>query len=181
VRYVLLRRQPPVSRILLVESGSRHILEKLIPALRTIYGEHVPIDVVTCYAGQPAGAGVVYRVTDYRGRGARRGFYRALGANQYSIMAMLCSGEPIMTKWKWMLAVRLPVKVAMVNENADFFWLDLGHWSAIRRFVLFRSGLSGAGAMRTAARLLLFPFTLSYLLIYASAVHTKRALRRGIS
>ena len=29
-----------------------------------------------------------------------------------------------MTKWKWALAFRLPVKVLVVNENGDFFWFD---------------------------------------------------------
>jgi hypothetical protein len=32
-----------------------------------------------------------------------------------------------MTKWKWMLAARLPGKVFVVNENGDYFWLDHGH------------------------------------------------------
>lgn len=181
VRYVLRRRQPPVSRILLVESGSRHVVEGLIPALRTKYGAETDLDVVTCFPGSPAGAGEVYHVTDFRGGAARGQFYRTLAARRYSIVAMLCTGEPIMTKWKWAIAARLPAKVMIVNENGDYFWLDWGHWNAIRGFVLFRAGLSGAGALRTAARLLLFPFTLMYLLLYASAVHFKRALRRGVS
>jgi len=179
VRYVFRRREPAVARILLVESGSRHLTEQLIPRLRGKHGPQVPIDVVTCYAGDPEGAGEVYRVTDYRGGAQRSELYRALAAKRYSIMAMLCTGEPIMTKWKWVLAARLPVKVLVVNENCDSFWLDRGHWSAFRGFVLFRAGLSGAGALRTAARLLLFPFTLAYLLLYASVVHSRRVVRKG--
>ena len=180
VRYFLSRRQPPVSRILLVESGSRHLVEGLLPGLRNTYGESVPIDLVTCYAGLPDGfpeTNAVYRVTDHRGRAARRTLYRMLAANGYAIMGIVCSAEPIMTKWKWTLAGRLPVKVFVVNENGDYFWLDRGHWRAIRHFVLFRAGLTGAGSVRTLARLLAFPFTLSYLLLYASTVHFKRALR----
>jgi hypothetical protein len=98
--------------------------------------------------------------------------------NRYSIMGMICSGEPILTKWKWALAARLPVKVFALNENGDYFWLDWGHWSAIRHFVLFRAGLAGAGAVRTLGRLALFPFTLLFLLLYASILHSRRALRR---
>jgi hypothetical protein len=182
VRYFLSRRQPAVARILLVESGSRHLVERLLPGLRSSYGESVRIDLVTCFPGRPEGfseGGEVYRVGDYRGRAARRKLYRTLAANGYGIMGILCSAEPIMTKWKWTLAARLPVKVFAVNENGDYFWLDRGHWRAIRHFVLFRAGLTGTGGIRTAARLLAFPFTLSYLLLYASTVHLKRALRGG--
>jgi hypothetical protein len=85
-----------------------------------------------------------------------------------------------MTKWKWVLALRIPAKVFVVNENGDYFWLDRQHLGVIRRFVLLRSGLAGAGAVRTLARLFLFPFTLLYLLLYAATVHARRALRREL-
>lgn len=180
MRYFLRRRHPPATRILLVESGSRRLIEQLYPALRKAYGDSVPVDLVTCYPGLPDGfplSAAVYRVTDYRGRAARRQLYRTLAANRYALMGILCSAEPIMTRWKWMLALRLPAKVFVVNENGDYFWLDRGHWRAIRHFVLFRAGLTGSGGVRTLGRLIAFPFTLSYLLIYASIVHFKRALR----
>ena len=179
MRYFLRRRQPAAARLLLVESGSRHLIEAVLPALRRGYGEQIPIDLVTCYAGVPQGISAVWRVTDYRGRHARRALYRLLADNGYTIMGILCSAEPIMTKWKWTLAVRLPVKVFVINENSDYFWLDRGHWRAIRHFVLFRAGLTGSGAIRTLGRLLVFPFTLTYLLLYASTVHIRRAGRRG--
>ena len=76
-----------------------------------------------------------------------------------------------------MLAARLPAKVFILNENGDYFWLDRGHLGNIRHFVLFRAGLTGAGAVRTVARLLLFPFTLLYLILYATSAHARRALR----
>jgi len=179
VRYFLRRRQPEVSRILLVESGSRRLIEHVLPGLRRTYGESVPIDLVTCYAGAPAGIHAVYRVADHRGRDGRRKLYRTLQANRYPIMGIVCSAEPIMTKWKWVLAARLPAKVLVINENGDYFWLDRGHWRAILHFALFRAGLTGSGAARTLGRLLVFPFTLLYLLLYASVVHIRRASRRG--
>ena len=179
MKYFLRRAEPAVSRILLVESGSRHLIERTVPALRRAYGDGVAIDLVTCYLGAPAGIQGVHYVADYRGAEGRRKLYRTLAGNDYAIMGMVCSAEPIMTKWKWALAARLPVKVFIINENGDYFWLDRGHWRAIRHFVLFRAGLSGAGAARTAARLMAFPFSLSYLLLYASTVHIRRALRGG--
>jgi hypothetical protein len=46
--------------------------------------------------------------------------------------------------------------------------------------VLLRAGLAGAGAVRTLARAISFPFTLFYLLLYASVVHARRGLRKGL-
>jgi len=181
VRYFFRRGFPPVSRILLVESGSRHLLENLLPVLRQAYGE-VPIDLLTCYPGLPAGfpaETVVYQVADYRGRAARRRLYRRLAANGYSLLGIVCSAEPIMTWWKWAVAWRVPAKIFVLNENGDYFWLDRGNWRTIRYFILFRAGLTGAGAVRTLARVLLFPLTLVYLLLYATAVHLRRSLRGG--
>ena len=173
VRYFLRRGQPPVSRILLVESGSRRLIERVLPGLRN-YGEGMPIDLVTC-SGLSRGIETAHTVAEHRGPEGRRRLYRPLAARRYPIMGIVCSAEPIMTKWKWALAARLPAKVFVINENGDYFWLDRGQWRAILHFVLFRAGLTGSGAARTLGRLLVFPFTLLYLLLYASIVHISRA------
>ena len=73
----------------------------------------------------------------------------------------------------------MPAKVFIINENGDYFWFDRMHFGAIRQFVLFRSGLAGSGAVRTLVRLISFPFTLLYLLLYATSVHARRALRKS--
>ncbi len=177
-------RQPAVSSILLIESGSRSIVERVAQSLRRGYGGDIPIDVVSCFAARPKGFDErtrVFRVADYRGREGRKKLYRELLANRYSVAGVVCSGEPLMTKWKLALAWQIPAKIFIVNENADYFWLDLAHSKQIRRFVLFRAGLAGAGAVRTLARAVLFPFTLFYLLLYASVVHARRSFRRANS
>jgi hypothetical protein len=180
VRYFLSKALPPFSRVLLVESGSRQLYENLLGSLYDFYPE-MRADLVTCYAGTPenfrAERGSVYRVADYPDGQSRKRFYRELARNHYTVVGIICSAEPIMTKWKWMLAARLPGKVFVLNENGDYFWLDRGHLATIRHFVLFRSGLTGAGAVRTLARLVLFPFTLLYLILYAATVHLRRKLR----
>ena len=178
MKYFFTRRQPEARRILLVESGSRYLLEGLISGIRATYGNAIFVDLVTCYPGLPDGFQAantcVYRVTDYRGRAGRARLYGELARNRYSILGVICSAEPIMTKWKWSLAARLPAKVFILNENGDYFWVDFGHWAVIRHFVLYRAGLAGAGAVRTLARLALFPFTLIYLLCYAAIAHLSR-------
>ena len=180
MRYYVSKRIPTFDRVLLVESGSRQLMEDLLAGLYDVH-PGMSADLVTCYAGAPAGfraeRGSVLRVGDYPTPAARRRFFAILQARHYNVLGMVCSGEPIMTKWKWSLAARLPAKVFILNENGDYFWLDRGHWSNIRNFVLFRAGLSGAGAVRTIARLLLFPFALAYLILFAATVHFRRLLR----
>jgi hypothetical protein len=181
MRYFLTRRHPAVSRILLVESGSRHLLEGLIPFFRQAYGEQIPIDLVTCYAGLPSGleegSTRAYRVMDYRTKSERQKLIRELRAARPSILAIICSDEPIMTKWKWALAFRLPAKLLILNENGDFFWLDRGHWRIASRFVRVRAGLTGGNAVPTILRFVLFPLAFAYLLLYAAVIHLRRKAR----
>jgi hypothetical protein len=183
VRYFLTGRLPKVTSILLIESGSRGLIEGVIPGLRKNFGPDIYIDLVTCYASLPQGFDPertrVYRVGDYRGRGARKQLYRELAGHRYALLGMICSGEVVMAKWKWMLGLRTPAKIFVINENGDYFWLDRMHLRTISQFVLLRAGLAGSGAVRTIVRLLSFPFTLLYLLLYATTVHARRALRRG--
>ena len=84
-----------------------------------------------------------------------------------------------MTKWKWWLAAKIPAKLFIVNENCDFFWTDRGQWRLMLHFVFFRAGLTGAAAVPAIARLLFFPVTLSYLLLYAATVHLRRRIHES--
>ncbi len=180
MRYFLSAKHPKPAAVLLVESGSRELVERLIPGLHGIWGP-VPIDLVTCFPAMPRGldpeTARVYRADEYRGLENRLGLVRALSRNGYTQLGILCSGEPILAKWKWILALALPAKVFVVNENGDYFWVDRKHAGTIFRFAFVRSGLAGAGAVRTLARLFTFPFALAYLLLYAGVVHARRGLR----
>jgi hypothetical protein len=180
MRHFFTRAVPPFSRVLLIESGSRELFENLLPVLYQNHAE-MTCDLLTCYAGLPKNfrenQGAVYRVSDYPAGPARQRLYQELGAKKYTILGVICSAEPIMTKWKWMLAARLSGKVFVLNENGDYFWMDHGHLANIRYFILFRAGLTGSGAVRTMARVVLFPFSLLYLILYAITVHLRRSLR----
>ena len=183
MKYFFTGRLPEVDSILLVESGSRAVLEKVVPGLRQTWGAGVRIDLVSCYATLPAGMDAetthAYRVGDYRGSEGRGKLYKELRGRRYSLMGIICSEEPLMFKWKWALTARVPAKVFIINENGDYFWLDRMHFKLIRKFVLLRAGLAGSGAVRTLARVISFPFTLLFLLLYATVVHARRALRKA--
>ncbi len=173
------RRTPPFTRVLLIESGSRRLFDALIPGLYDLYGDQLQLDLLTCYAGVPKGFrdGTVFNVNDYRGSAARKRLYSELAAREYQIAGIICAAEPIMTKWKWVLAARLRAKVFALNENCDYFWLDYSHSGTMFNFALYRMGLTGASAIPTIARLLFFPVMLAYLILYAGFVHLRRKLR----
>lgn len=182
LRYFLRPHQAPLPRkILLVESGSRHLLERLIPNLRQVYGENLHVDLCTCFPGVPQGLGAerrIYRTADFGTTSLRSGLYRELRANGYHAIGIICSAEPIMTKWKWMLVYRTGAHAFLINENADYVWFDRLHGSGLAAYARTRLGLEDSGAVRTLAHIVLFPVSLLYLSLYALTVHTRRALRR---
>ena len=174
-------RPPALTRMLLVESGSRQILESGIPRFRAVFGDQIPMDLLTCLPGLPqaldAATTWVSRVTDCRSTGGRWRLLRELRARRYPVLGIICSDEPVMTPWKLAAALLLPAKVVVFNENADFFWVDWRHRKALRQFVLFRAGLLEDDAVRKLAHIAAFPFILVYLLLYAGYVHLIRAFR----
>jgi hypothetical protein len=178
LRYLFSRYVPPFTRVLLVESGSRGVFDRIIPRLYEVHGEAMELDLVTCHESTPEGVrGKIYRVQDHSGPAARGRLYRELAARQYSVVGILCSNVPIMTKWKWALAARLRSKVFVVNEFADVLWLDWGHRRNIAEFMRVRMGFSGSAVVPSLARLFLFPLALAYLLLFAAVVHTRRRIR----
>jgi hypothetical protein len=183
MKYLLSRAEPQGTRILLIESGSRSLMETTVPLLLDTWAGDYQIDLVTCYGGLPESLPAnaqVFRVHDYGTPERRKDLIRELRSRDYAYTGLICSAEPIMTKWKWLLALRVPAKVFIINENGDYFWLNRENHAVVREFALVRAGLSGAGAERTLARLAAFPFAVIYLVFYALAAHAGRAMRRAL-
>lgn len=166
--------------MLLIESGSRPIAEKILPHL---YGRHgaETVDLFTCFEDAPytfhETRGTVRRSVHFPDRSARRRLVRELRARQYNVIAIVCSGEPYLAGYKFALAALLPAKILIVNENADYFWFDRGSFRLIGKLLAARAGLAGESSARTLARILSFPFTLLALLAFAARVHLMRGLR----
>lgn len=182
MKYFFSKRGPQTGRMLLVESGPREILERLLPHL---YQSCPTIDLVTCFAVPPStfrqDLGGVFEVADYQGKPERARLYRELRKRNCTSIGIICADQPIMTKWKWAIAAKVPSKLFVINENGDYFWVDYTNWRIIVHFALVRAGLTGAEAIPTLTRLALFPFTLLFLLTYAVYIHTRRRLRLLLS
>jgi hypothetical protein len=181
VRYFFTSRIPQFRRVVLVESGSRYLLEDLLPGVYSSHPGMERLDIVTCFPGTPAGfdpaKGEIHRVHLYRGREGQKRLFRLVRSTGYDICGIICSGEPLMTRWKWAIALAAPSKLLVLNENGDYFWADWSNRRIIRHFMLFRTGLAGDGAITLLGRLLVFPFALTYLLVFAAWVHLRRKVR----
>ena len=187
MKWVLSRRVPAVTRLLLVESGPREVAEKVFPRLREVFGDTLPIDLLTCLPTNPKNYlangqtdGSVWRVNEQTDDAGRWRLLRQIRSRRHPVTAIICAGDGIMAPWKKAVLLLLPSKFLVVNENADFFWIDSGHWRDVSRFLLYRAGLFEDSAVRTLARALAFPLTLTYLLGYAAYVHTVRLVRLGL-
>ena len=181
MRYILSGNQPLADTVLLVESGSRDLIRPLVESLRATWCEHASFDIATCFEGLPQGVedqfARVYRPNESRTLASRWKLVRELRSNRYTHVGVISTGEPFFARWKLILTFALPAKVFVINENGDYFWLDRTHLGVIVRFLTARSGLADAGVLRLVARAVAFPFAAVYLLLYAAAVHTRRAVR----
>ena len=175
------QRIPHLNRVVLVESGPRRLFDGFVGDLYKIHGEDIRIDLVTCYAGLPDGyrpqQGKVFRVQDYRGWDGARQLATDCRSWGPTTLGIICAGLPVMSKWKWLLAVALRAKVFVLNENGDYFWIDYSNWKTIGHFMAFRAGMTGANSVLLPLRLVAYPFGMSMLAGYAAWMHGRRWLR----
>lgn len=180
MRGIFSRRLPPLDDVLVVESGPRELADKFLRHLYEVQASR-QVDVVTCYGSAPSSflpeRGVCYSIHDPEYAGKRSKLIARLCARPYAAVSILCSGKPIMTRWKWLIALRVSAKTLIVNENGDFFFFDWYHRHIVRMMVAHRMGVHGGLRIDLLGQLLLFPFTLAFLSLYAAAIHLRRTLR----
>lgn len=174
-------RFPERGPILLVESGTRDLLEKALPTIRTFWDGMTPtIDLFTCFSGVPEGIGddgKIYRVTNYP-KAERKKLLEEFKANKYAVMGVVCSDEAILEKWKWLIMLSVPAKLLVINESGDCFWFDRNNWPLIREFIASRSGMTGATVLRSILEIAVLPVTFTWLVLFAAGAHTARAFNR---
>lgn len=176
------RRIPHFTHVVLVESGPRQLFDDFIGDLYRLHGDHIQLDLVTCYSGQPAtfraSNGHIFRIQDYPGWDGAKRLALTLRHRQASVLGIICAGVPVMSKWKWMLAAALRAKVFAMNENGDYFWLDYSNTKTMLHFAAFRAGMTGDNSVWLPLRAAVYPFAMLYFALFAVWMHTRRALRR---
>ena len=193
MRWFLSGRAPDASRVLLIESGPRELAERVLPKLRASFGADTAIDLLTCLPTDPAqlspdqGADEsipesikVWRVSKYADDASRWGLLREIRGRRHGVAVILCAGDGIMGPWRTAALVLLPAKFLLVNENADYFWIDLAHGDHLIRFWLQRAGLLDESAANTIVQYLALPLTFTYLCLYAAGVHLIRLCRMAL-
>lgn len=180
MRGLLSSTHPSFERLLVIESGPRDVAETFLKHLYDVQ-KSKQVDLLTCYAGAPTSfdplRGKLYSVHDPSAKANRAQFIRNLLAPRYNIVAILCTGDPVLAKWKWTIALRANAKLLVVNEHAGFFLVDLKHRRPAKMMLSLRLGLHQPLRLHLLGELLLVPFTISYLALYAGFVHARKALR----
>lgn len=178
MRYFFRRHIPEAERVLLVESGSRWILEKARLRMEAVF-PGARYEVCTCFPGEPAPGGFlrVYRTTETRGLTGKLRLLMAMRRSRAPVAALMFSDEKILFRWKLLLLFVLPSKLLIVNENADFFWLDRSNLSVIRQFFSVRMGVNGPQFLRTICRLVVFPLAMLFLGVWAFGAYLRRGTR----
>ena len=120
----------------------------------------------------------MYNVNDFRGRKSGTTLIPGIARHGYAIAGIVCSNEAILNTWKWALAAALPVKV-LISTKTGIGSGSIARMVRTSAVLKYRAGFADAGIVRAFARIVIFPFTLSYLLLYAAAAHFRRALYRG--
>lgn len=173
------KHRPPFRRVLLIESGSRSVADRFLQYVYQLE-DCGQVDVLTCFSTPPQAfrsqRGQVFLVTDPAIVGNRRQFLRTISSMPYDIVAVLNTGSGILRKWKWAITLLTQAKIVLVPENNGFIFADYGHFLQFDVNVprLKREQITG---LHLAGEVLLMPFVVLYLLLYAGGVHFRRTLR----
>lgn len=169
---------PGTEDVLLIESGSPEVGLRVVEKIRKHFPDAryhlLTWRPETTGAHHSAGYQSIFRASDFPTGMEKARLLFSLARRGWRVLAILCTGEPLLRRWKLLALVIFPSKVLVANENADFFWLDWAHRRNLRQFLAVRWGVNRDEIAATAARALLFPFTLLFLLLTALYLYTRR-------
>jgi hypothetical protein len=177
MRYFFRRKIPAASDILMIESGSPEVARRALERIRNLF-PGARYHLCTCQADAPnASYTSVYRAADYPTAWKKLGLLSSFCRRGWNILVILCTGEPILLRWKIMALAMLPSKVLIVNEHADFFWLDWENRRTLRKLASIRWGVNLEEFFATLLRAIVFPITLLILLVTAGLLYSRRGWR----
>jgi hypothetical protein len=168
------RKFPSGGDVLIIESGSPHITDRAVIGLHRMF-PNSPLHLATCWPNR-AGRDFaqVFAVGEYAGRSEKVGLLGSFRRHGYSVLALLCSGEPIMNLWRTLALLLVPAKVIIINENGDFFWLSWENRTMLRSFLSARWGVNLRHGLKIVLLALAFPFTVLFLMLTALYYYLRR-------
>jgi hypothetical protein len=177
MKYFFRRRVPVADDVLFLESGSPEVARRVLERIRKLLPD-ARYHLCTCQTDvPPAVFASVFRASDYPAAWQKLSLLYSFRRRGWKILVILCTGEPILWRWKMLALVLLPAKVLVVNENADFFWLEWENRRTLRRLLENRWGVNRIRISRNFFRALVFPLTLLVLLATAGFLCLRRAWR----
>ncbi|MBI2818290.1 MAG: hypothetical protein HYX72_15265 [Acidobacteria bacterium] len=177
MRYFFRRKIPDAADVLLIESGSPDVARRALERIRTIFPS-ARYHLCTCHLLPPEALfATVYQASEYPTGWQKLNLVLSFCRRGWSVLVILCTGEPILWRWKMLALLLMPAKVLVVNEHADFFWLDWGHRRTLRKLAGIRWGVNLEDICFTTLRALVFPLTFFFLLASAGFLYLRRARR----
>ena len=174
MKYFFRRKFPGAADVLLIESGSPEVARRALGGIRQIF-PRARYHLLTCWSDPPTGLfASILRASDYPSGWEKVRLLVSLARRKWRVLAILCTGESVLWRWKMLALALLPAKVLIVNENADFFWLDWANRRTLRRFLAIRWGVNRDEILSTALRAMVFPLTLLFLILTALFLYSRR-------
>jgi len=174
MKYFFRRKFPDADDVLVIESGSPEVARRALGGIRDIF-PRARVHLLTCWPDPPDGFLTdVFRTADYPSGWEKVRLLLSFARRRWRVLAILCTGEPILWRWKMLALGLLPAKVLIVNENADFFWLDWDNRKTLRHFLAIRWGVNRDEILATLFRALVFPMALLILLATAGYLYARR-------
>jgi hypothetical protein len=178
MRGFLQRKEAPLRRILLIESGPRETGELLLARLPST----LQCDVLTCYTTAPtafdASRGTLLTVHTTEATTNRRAYVNKLASGSYDAIFILCPGSGVLAKWKWAIALKTKARLVIADEYGEWFFVSFQNLSQLAVLLVRRSNLASFPLLLAAiAKLFIAPFVIAFLALYAAAVHLRRWIR----
>ncbi|MBI4458678.1 MAG: hypothetical protein HY648_01300 [Acidobacteria bacterium] len=173
---------PTASDVLVIESGSPEVARRALAGIRRIF-PGARYHLLTCLPDPPPiRFDTVFRASDYPSGWSKLRLLLSFRRKGWEVIAILCTGEGILWRWKVLALALVPAKVLVVNENADFFWLHWENWRTLQQLLASRWGMGWAvrwevnlgGPYSIAFHVLVFPFLLLFLLFTAAFLYARR-------
>jgi hypothetical protein len=177
MKYFFRRRIPKAGDILLMESGSPEVARRALEGIRNLF-PGASFHLCTFRPDPPLPIySSVFRVTDYPTGWKKLGLLFSFRRQGWEVLVILCTGEQILWRWKMLAMALLPAKVLVVNEHADFFWLEWDNLRTVRQLLGIRWGVNLEEFFYNLLRALIFPLTFLFLISTAGFLYLRRAWR----